>query len=133
MKVYVFGNQDLPEDNLALKVVAALESKINGVKFVKVFPNGDLPFAGKKQVVIIDTVIGIDKVKLIEGDNLDKLIQSPRTSVHDFDLCFQLKYLQKLGKLKKVTIIGLTMKGKIDYFLIQAILRKLVAQDIQGS
>jgi hypothetical protein len=53
--------------------------------------------------------------------------------VHDFDLGFQLKYLQKIGKLGEVTIIGLPINKTPDYLRIQSILRKLVAQDIQGS
>jgi hypothetical protein len=55
------------------------------------------------------------------------------SSVHDFDLGFQLLYLKKLGKLKNFLIIGIPMKGEINYLRIQSILRKLVAQDIQGS
>ena len=39
-------------------------------------------------------------MSLIEGD-IDALILSPRGSVHDFDLAFQLRYLKKLDKLGK--------------------------------
>lgn len=37
------------------------------------------------------------------------------------------------GKVKKITIIGIPQKGKVSYLRIQSILRKLVAQDMQGS
>lgn len=133
MKVYVFGNQDLPQDNLAFQVADKLQNKIKGVEFTTVKLNEDLPFTDEKQVVILDTVEGIKKVEIIDENDLDKLTLSPKTSVHDFDLGFQLKYLKKLDKLQKVTIIGLPPKGEINYFLIQSILRKLVAQDMQGS
>ena len=51
--------------------------------------------------VILDTVQGIRDVALVEGDEIDRLVLSPRGSVHDFDLTFQLRYLKKLGKLGK--------------------------------
>lgn len=131
MKVYVFGNSDLPQDSAALR--AAKEMVEKNVEFITVDPNQDLPFADENQVVLMDTMDGIDQAELIQGKDLNKLFLSPRVSVHDFDLGFQLKYLKKIGRLGEVKIIGLPMKGKIDYLRIQSILRKLVAQDIQGS
>jgi hypothetical protein len=70
---------------------------------------------------------------LIEGDEIDGLILSPRRSVHDFDLAFQLRYLKKVNKLGEVAIIGIPQEGEIAYLRIQSILRKLVAHDMQGS
>jgi Ni,Fe-hydrogenase maturation factor len=133
MKVYVFGNEDLAEDKRALEVAEKLTGKVENVEFVKVKPNEDVPFIDEKFVVILDVVQGIEKVTEIKNNELDKLILPPRSTVHDFDLGFQLKYLKKIGKLGKVTIVGLPMQGEIDYFLIQSILRKLVAQETQGS
>jgi Ni,Fe-hydrogenase maturation factor len=133
MKVYVFGNEDLPEDRRAFEVAKKLEGKIKEVQFVKVKPNEDVPFIDEKFVVILDVIEGIKNIIEIHDDDLDKLILPPRSSVHDFDLGFQVKYLKKIGKIGKVTIIGLPMREKIDYFLIQSILRKLVAQEMQGS
>jgi Ni,Fe-hydrogenase maturation factor len=133
MKVYVFGNEDLAEDKCAFEVAGKLTGKIENVDFAKVKPNEDVPFIDEKFVVILDAVQGIEKVTEIKDDDLDKLILPPRSSVHDFDLGFQLRYLKKIGKLGKVTIIGLPMQEEIDYFLIQSILRKLVAQETQGS
>jgi Ni,Fe-hydrogenase maturation factor len=135
MKVYVFGNKDMQADNLAFEVAEKLKNTIKDIEFVEIKPNEDLPFAsegGGESVIILDTVEGINNVTLF--DDLDKFILPPRSSVHDFDLSFQLKYLKKIGKLNcPVIIIGLPMQSKVDYFLIQSILRKLVAHDIQGS
>jgi hypothetical protein len=75
----------------------------------------------------------IRDVALIEGDEIDTLILSPRGSVHDFDLAFQLRYLKKLDKLGKTTIISVPQQGEADYSRIHSILRKLVSHDIQGS
>jgi Ni,Fe-hydrogenase maturation factor len=133
MNVYVFGNEHVAEDKGAIEVAGELEGTIEGISFVLVDPNEDVPFAGEPRVVILDTVAGIQDVALIEGDEIDTLILSPRGSVHDFDLAFQLRYLKKLGKLGEVTVIGIPQKGEVDHLLIKSIFRKLVAHDMQGS
>ena len=133
MKVYVFGNEYVAEDKRALEVARKLEDTMEGISFVFVKPNEDVPFVSESHVVILDTVHGIREVTLIEGDEIDALILSPRGSVHDFDLAFQLRYLRKLNKLGDVTIIGVPQEGRVDHFRIHSILRKLVAHDMQGS
>jgi hypothetical protein len=133
MKVYVFGNEDVPEDKKAIEAAQKLDRVIDGVSFVFVKPNEDVPFVNESHVVILDTVPGIRDVALIEGDKIGELILSPRGTVHDFDLAFQLRYLRKINKLGEVTIIGVPQEGRVDHFRIQSILRKLVAHDMQGS
>lgn len=127
MQILVFGNQDSELDNRVFDIV----KKFPNLNFQIIDPNGDLPTDSPP--VILDTVYGLDQVALLTEADLDKLIPSPRTSAHDYDLGFQLKYLRKLGKLDKVTIIGIPQTGPIDYDLIHSILRKLVAHDIHGS
>ena len=133
MKIYVFGNEYVAEDKRAIEVAKELEGAIEGISFVFVNPNEDVSFVNERQVVILDTVQGIREVTLIEGGVIDELISSPRGSVHDFDLAFQLRYLKKLNKLGEVTIIGIPQEGEVDHLRIQSILRKLVAHDMQGS
>ena len=133
MNIYVFGNEYVAADKRALEAARELEDTIEGISFVFVNPNEDVPFMNERRVVILDTVEGIQDVALIEGDRLDELTLSPRGSVHDFDLAFQLRYLKKLNKLGEVTIIGIPQEGEVDYFLIKSIFRKLVAHDMQGS
>jgi len=133
MKIYVFGNEYVAEDKRAIEVARELEGAIEDISFVFVRPNEDVPFVNERQVVILDTVQGIQGVALIEGDRIDGLTLSPRGSVHDFDLAFQLRYLKKLGKLGEITIVSIPQEGEIDYLRIQSILRKLVAHDMQGS
>ena len=133
MKVYVFGNEYVVEDRRAIEVARELEGTIDGISFVFVNPNADVPFVGERRVVILDTVESIPDVALIEGDEIDRLISSPRGSVHDFDLTFQLKYLRKINRLGRVAIVGIPQEGEIDYRRIQSIFRKLVAHDMQGS
>ena len=133
MNVYVFGNEYVAEDKRAIEVARELEGAIEGISFVFVNPNDDVPFVDQRLAVILDTVEGIQDVALVEGDRIDGLVLSPRGSVHDFDLGFQQRYLRKLGKLGKVTIIGIPQEGEVDYLRIKSILRKLVAHDMQGS
>jgi Ni,Fe-hydrogenase maturation factor len=133
MNVYVFGNEYVAEDKRAIEVARELEGALEGISFVFVNPNDDVPFVDQGLAVILDTVEGIQDVALVEGDRIDGLVLSPRGSVHDFDLAFQLRYLRKLGKLGKVTIIGIPQEGGVDYLRIKSILRKLVAHDMQGS
>ena len=132
MKVYVFGNEDLPEDRKAIEAAKQLDGAMDGVSFIFVKPNEDVPFADESRVVILDAVQGIEEVALIEGDETEEP-SSPRGSVHDFDLAFQLRYLRRIDKLGDVSIIGVPREGRVDHARIQSILRKLVAHDMQGS
>lgn len=102
MKVYVFGNTDAPEDGRAVEVAQRLEGTMNDVSFVFVGPNEEVPFADEGRVVILDTVSGIRDVVLIPDGELDGFVLSPRATLHDFDLAFQLKYLRKIGRLGEV-------------------------------
>jgi Ni,Fe-hydrogenase maturation factor len=133
MKVYVFGNEDYKGDNRAFDVIKKFEHTLKDIEFVKVKPNEDVPFIDEEFVVILDAIEGINEVTEVKDNDLDKLVMSPRSSAHDYDLGFQIKYLKKLGKLGKVIIVGLPMSRKIDYLRIQSIFKKLVAQEMQGS
>jgi Ni,Fe-hydrogenase maturation factor len=133
MKVYVFGNEYVAEDKRALEVAGELKDTIEGISLVFVNPNEDVPFVNERHVVILDTVQGIQDVTLVEGDSIDGVLLSPRGSVHDLDLAFQLRYLKKLNRLGEVTVIGIPQEGEVDYLRIQSIFRKLVAHDMQGS
>lgn len=131
--VYVFGNEDVAEDNAPFVLCDRLSKDFPTLEFVKVAPNADLPFAGQGSVTIFDTIQGISTVTVFSEQNLKHLVLSPRTSVHDFDLGFQLKFLMKIGKLKHITLIGLPMGIDVPYDSIHETFKKFVAQDMQGS
>jgi len=133
MNVYVFGDEYVAEDIRAIEVARELQNTVEDVSLFFVNPNEDVPFADEPRVVILDTIQGIQDVALVEGDAIDGLLLSPRGSVHDFDLAFQLRYLKKLGKLGTVTVIGIPQEAEVDHLLVKSIFRKLVAQDMQGS
>lgn len=133
MKVHVFGNDDVPGDGKALDAARKLEHTVDGVYFVFVGPNEDVPFAYEPSVVILDAVPGIGDVTVIEAEEIEELLSCARGSAHDYDLAFQLRYLSKIGKLGKVTVVGVPGEVEVDHLRLQSILRKLVAQDMQGS
>lgn len=133
MLIYVFGNENNTYDRRALKIAKKFGRVFNDFVFKVVNPNADLPFADGDDVVIMDVVAGLTQPELIRDSQVQKIFTPPRSTVHDFDLGFQLAYLKKLGRLGKVTIIGLPMSGKINYARIHSIFKKLVAQDMQGS
>ncbi len=129
----MFGNKDVDFDDKAFLVAKKLMDDLPEVEWTTLKPNEDLPFTSGQDVVMMDVVEGLKEITLICNDEIEKIILPPRSTAHDFDLGFQLKYLKKLGRLGKVAIIGLPMTGRINYNRIHSILRKLVAQDMQGS
>jgi len=132
MVVYVFGNTDIENDNGAIEF--AKKTRVENIEFEFIDTNDDLPVSNNGTIYILDTMMGIEEVTLFSEKDIDKLEVAPRTTAHDYDLGFQLKYLTKIGRLKKVAIIALPMdKKKVNYERIHLILRKLVAQDMQGS
>ena len=133
MKVYVFGNKDAPGDEGAMEVAEGVGGAVDGVSFVFVRPNEDVPFTDEENVVVLDTVVGIEGVGLFTDAEIGRFVPPPRGTVHDFDLSFQLKYLKKIGRLGEVHVVGIPQDGEVDYDRVRSILRKLVAQDIQGS
>jgi Ni,Fe-hydrogenase maturation factor len=102
MTIFVFGNPDLPVDALPVRLVSKLKAKFPRHEFFVKDPNEewDVP----EKLMVIDTVKGINEVK--QFNSLDSFTSAPRVSMHDFDALTQLRFLQKLGKLKEVTIIG---------------------------
>jgi len=102
MVIFVFGNPDVQEDALPLKILPRLRERFSHIQFRTVDPNEE--WDAPEEMVVIDTVMGIEKVMVLDG--LDKFVAAPRVTMHDFDALAQLRYLQKLGKIKKVTVIG---------------------------
>lgn len=124
MIIFVFGNPDVAQDSLPLKILPRLRERFPDIQFQEVDPNEewDVP----EEVVVIDTVMGIDAVQVF--DNLERFVSAPRVTMHDFDALAQLRYLQKLGKIKKVTVIGVPSAISEDeaYEAVSAVIEKQV-------
>jgi hypothetical protein len=102
MQIYVFGNEDLEMDSLPLKILPDLKKVFPEIDFIVKDPNEE--WENVEELNIIDTVVGIDEIKIFSS--LKDFIRSPRVSLHDFDAYTNLLFLEKLGKLKKIKIIG---------------------------
>src|SRR3990167_4102080 len=100
--ILIFGNQELEFDSLPLRVLPELKRLFPKIRFEIKDPNEE--FEIPEELTIIDTVRGIEEVKIFS--DLKNFTNHPHISLHDFDLWSQLKFLQKLGKLKKIKIIG---------------------------
>lgn len=103
MIIFIFGNQDLTQDSLPLKLLPALRKRFPQINFLIKDPNEE--WETPDDITVIDTVVGIDKVQVFT--DLGAFINAPRVTLHDFDALTNLKYLQKIGKLKKIKIIGI--------------------------
>ena len=99
--IYIFGNPLLDFDNLPIQLAPKLVKALPEINFIVMDPNENLN-PENKELMIIDTALGIDKIKILE--DIDKIELSPQYSLHDHDLGFNLKLLKKLGKLDKVKI-----------------------------
>lgn len=95
MIIFVFGNQDFPQDSLPLRILPKLKKVFPKIEFRVQDPNEewDVP----EELIIIDTILDIKEITLF--DNLDYFAKSPNISLHDFDALSNLLYLQKLGKI----------------------------------
>jgi hypothetical protein len=103
--IYVFGNPDLPMDSLPLRILHELRKKFPRIQFEVKDPNEE--WEAPEELTIIDTVEGIREVTVF--DDLSQFAAAPRVTMHDFDALTNLRYLQKLGKIKKVRVIGVPM------------------------
>jgi hypothetical protein len=134
MKILVFGNPLVEKDNLALKITPRLQENFPEIEFKEFDSTEDLENEMEDgKLRILDVVEGVDKVRIM--DDIDKIEVDKVYSMHDFDLGYNQKLLKKIGRLERVEIICIPMGMGEEEALnqIQLILRKCVAQDIQGS
>lgn len=120
--VLVFGNQLVQKDSLALLLLPKLRKALPKVEFVELDGTEELDDYGQ-DLTILDAAVGIDKVTIIT--DLDCL-ELPRVcSMHDFDLAWNLKLLQKVGRIKTARIIAIPTKMREKEALGQVV--KLLA------
>ena len=107
--IYILGNPLVAQDNLAVKLLPILSKNFADFDFQYLDPTEDMPKPCNDELILIDTVSGIDKVTLF--CDIENFSLSPHVSVHDYDLTIELKLLKKIGVLKKVKIIGIPIKS----------------------
>lgn len=101
--VYVFGNTELKCDALPVEIVPKLQEKCPKCDFQVKDPveDWDVP----EDLWVIDTVVGLKDIHVFEG--IDEFTRFPKVTVHDYDALSNLLLLKKLGRLKKIVIIGI--------------------------
>jgi len=142
MKVSVFGNADLKEDSLVVEMVPVLRKEFPEVEFKIEDPSEglnppscraclpamqNLARQAPELWVILDVGKGVNGVKVF--DDLGKLVDERRVSLHDYDVAMELKLLRKIGRVGKVKIIVAEMgmeREKAERAVI-AELKKLVS------
>lgn len=131
MKILVFGNPLVEKDSLPLLLLPKLRKEFQNLEFKEIDSTEDLHKEGK-DLVILDSAEGIRNVEIVGLDSvkLDKIY-----SMHDFDLGYNLKLLKKMEMIGDVRIIAVPigMNPEKALFQTQLILRKCVAQLMQGS
>lgn len=108
--VYILGNPIVKQDRYTIFLIEELRKLLPRYRFIHIDPTEELVVDHTKQLIFIDTVINVDQVTIFH--DLEAFISSPRVSVHDFDLPLSLGLLLKTGKVKKLTIIGIPVKGR---------------------
>jgi Ni,Fe-hydrogenase maturation factor len=106
-KILVFGNPMLKNDSLPIRLIPRLVKNLPQIEFKEFDPNENLEKEGR-DLVIIDSVEGIDKVVLIK--DIDRITTPKVYSMHDFDLGYSLKLLKKLDLIDSVMVFGVPMR-----------------------
>ena len=115
MEIWIFGNPDLPEDSLPIKLLPVLQKKYPQHKFILQDPLDE--WRMPEGLVIIDTIKGLGEVEVFES--LEQFEKTPNITMHDYDLLTNLAFLKKLGKLPKFKIFGLPPDLGLDEALNQ--------------
>lgn len=90
---------------MPIRLLPQLRKQFPSVEFIVTDPNENFPPEGEQDIIIFDTVKGIEKSTVLELADLEKTGKTP-VSPHDYDLLMHLLLLKKLKKIKQVTIIG---------------------------
>lgn len=115
-RVLVFGNPLVEKDSVPLKIIGRLREKFPEVEFVEFDAAEDLEREGG-ELLIIDAVDGIDDVRVLGLEDVDKIMAPKAYSMHDFDLGVTLKLLKKMKMIDSVAVIGVpTTMGAEDAF-----------------
>lgn len=104
MKILIFGNPLVPEDSLAINLIPKLKEFFPQHEFIHLDPTENIDQYGK-ELFIIDVVHGINEPIIITNPN--RLSTQKITSMHDFDLAYNLKLLLQANKINSVKILGL--------------------------
>jgi len=108
-KIYIVGNALVDEDSMPLRLMPLLQKEFPEIEFKELDPTENFP-EDLNEISIIDTVKGLTTPEVFT--DIDQFINKKGVSMHDFDLAWEMKLMKKMGKLKKITIIGIPLQTK---------------------
>jgi len=114
MKILVFGNHLIEQDNLPLRILPQLKQNFPDIEFKELDSTETLQNETdeNKSLTILDTAQDISEIKTITLTTEDdfKKLQLPNSlSMHDFDLAYNLRLLKKVRLINQVKIICVPM------------------------
>lgn len=115
--IYYLGNVILKEDNVTHKLIPQLEKQFPQFNFIHLDPTEEMPESENNQLIFLDTIVGINKVKVFHS--LRNFVSLSRISVHDYDLYLDLSLKIKLGNITKFTLIGVPQNQPLKFSLNQ--------------
>lgn len=116
MTIYIFGNPIEPSDSLPVQLIPILKKEFPDITFIHADPTENW-WQGEKEIVILDTVKGIDKVTLLK--DLDAFQKQSMITPHDYDVYVDLMLMKKIREITSVTIIGIPVGYLQTNILIQ--------------
>ncbi len=124
MKIYIIGNPLLEHDSMIFKLLPDLKRLFPQISFIELDPSEEFPEDG--ELVFIDIVAEGNEVRVLH--DIERIMDEPRYSAHDFGLGSHLKLMKKLKKLKEVKILCIPMAMGYEDALVQAAetIRKLI-------
>jgi len=105
-KLFVFGNEYLADDALAIQVAG----KLKGVQVIHCTSPEEL--LDEDPLLILDVVKGAKKLIIL--DSIEAIKTRKMVSLHDMDLGFFLNLMKEMGMNKKIKIIGIPETGNVD-------------------
>jgi len=103
-KILVFGNPRVKSDSIPLKILPRLKKQFPEIKFEAMDPT-EIINQNEEELWILDTVQGIDDVKIIDDPSVFE--NQSKMGVHDYDLVLDFNLLLKLDKVKKIKVIAI--------------------------
>lgn len=101
-KVFCFGNEYIENDKAAIELADNLKHlNLNGFEFIKCGSPEELE---GQRPIIIDVVQNLKEPMLFD---IDRLKEPSMTSLHDFDLGFNLMLMKEIGAIENANIIGI--------------------------
>lgn len=111
--ILYFGNELVPEDKIAIDVVEEVSKRLKDIKIVHCKSPEDVTrYKDYDEVFIVDVSPDVDEVVVVE--DISALKKREIFSLHDFDLNFFLRLMDKLDILRDIRIIALPTSGDRD-------------------